>query len=149
MDVASKQLRLHCLPVIPFVLTLFRKIAWSKSGCVANITPDGNGINLRVFSRDPITGKWDLGKETALDVPHALDSLPFVHLSWSHLGNDLAIMNAAGHVMIYSCAMVLDRMTLMRADSIPQDAEMDSVVGMHWLAILPYEQKVGSDPCNQ
>lgn len=123
------------------MLTLHRKIAWSKNGCVAYITPDGYAINLRVFSRDPTTGKWDLCKDTPLEIPHGHDDLPFVHLSWSHLGNDLAVMNAAGHVMIFSCNMALDRMTYTRADASQPEAEMDAVVGLHWLAILPYEQK--------
>lgn len=99
-----------------------------------------------MFSRDPSTGKWDLGKDTLLEIPHGHDDFQYVHVSWSHLGNDLAVMNAAGHVLIFSCAMALDRMTFMRADLIQPEAEMDAVVGLHWLAILPYEQKVGVGP---
>jgi mediator of RNA polymerase II transcription subunit 16 len=119
-----------------------QKIAWSKNGCVAYITPDGHVVNLRVFSRDPESGKWDLGKDTQLEIPRGHDDFQYVHLSWSHLGNDLAIMDAAGHVSIFSGAMALDRMTFMRADLSKPEAEMDAVVGLHWLAILPYEQKV-------
>ncbi|KAF2002790.1 hypothetical protein P154DRAFT_520560 [Amniculicola lignicola CBS 123094] len=118
-----------------------QKIAWSKSGCVAYITNDGYGVNLRVFSRDSETGVWDLGKDTSLQIPHGSDDFPFANLSWSHLGNDLAVMNAAGHVMIFSCAMALDRMTFMRADLTQPESESDAVVGMHWLTILPYERK--------
>ena len=111
---------------------------------MAYITPDGYGVNLKVFSRDQSTGTWDLGKDVPLEIPHHRDEYPYVHLSWSHLGNDIAIMDAAGHVIIFSCAMALDRMTYMRADTIQPEAEMDSVVGMHWLAILPYEQRVSA-----
>ncbi|KAF2018963.1 hypothetical protein BU24DRAFT_109366 [Aaosphaeria arxii CBS 175.79] len=116
------------------------KLTWSKSGCVAYITPDGLSVKLRVFSRDPATGKWDLGKEATLDVPRQ-DDFQFVHLSWSHLGNDIAVVDAAGHVAILTCTTAMDRMSLMRADVSPSDTEMDAVVGMHWLALLPYEQK--------
>ncbi|KAF2471912.1 uncharacterized protein BDR25DRAFT_302755 [Lindgomyces ingoldianus] len=118
-----------------------QKIAWSKNGCVAYIAPDGYGVNLRVFARDPSTGKWDLGKDTPLEMPHTQEDFQFVHLSWSHLGNDLVVMNAAGHVMIFSMAMAIDRMAYMRAEVSQSEAEIDGVVGMHWLAILPYEQK--------
>ncbi|KAF2108513.1 mediator complex, subunit Med16 [Lophiotrema nucula] len=118
-----------------------QRISWSKNGAVAYITPDGYGVNLKVFSRDQSTGKWDLGKDVPLEIPHHRDEYPYVHLSWSHLGNDIAIMDAAGHVIIFSCNMALDRMTYMRADTNQPEAEMDAVVGMHWLAILPYEQK--------
>lgn len=124
------------------MLILNRKIAWSKNGTVASITQEGYGVLLKIHSRNPTTGKWELGKETSLDIPSGHDEFPFVHLSWSHLGNDLAVMNSAGHVMIFSCAMLLDRMTLTRTNQAQSEADMDPVVGMHWLAMIPYEQKV-------
>jgi mediator of RNA polymerase II transcription subunit 16 len=109
---------------------------------VAYINPDGFSVNLKVFSRDADTGKWDLRKDVPLEVPQGRDEFPFVHLSWSHLGNDLAVMDAAGRVMIFSCAMALDRMHFIRAELAHPEAEVDGVVGMHWLAIHPYEAKV-------
>jgi mediator of RNA polymerase II transcription subunit 16, fungi type len=111
---------------------------------VAYITPDGYTVNLRVFSRDPETGKWDLGKDTVLVEARSHEDAPYVHLLWSHLGNEIAVMDASGHVLIYSCQMALDRMTVTRADLTHTEAESDAVVGVHWLAILPYEQKVSS-----
>jgi mediator of RNA polymerase II transcription subunit 16 len=101
-------------------------------------------VKLKVFSRDPTTGKWDLGKDTLLDVPDRPTYFPYVHLSWSHLGNDLAVVDAVGHVMIFSSAMALDRMLFMRSDSPQPETEMDAVVGMQWLAISPYELKVSA-----
>jgi mediator of RNA polymerase II transcription subunit 16, fungi type len=124
------------------LLTANRKIAWSKSGCVAYITPDGYAVNLRVFSRDPATGKWDLSEDAQLEIPHGHDDFPYVHLSWSHLGQDLAVVDAAGHVLLFSPQMVLDKMGLQRVDPSHPEAEMDAVVGMHWLAVHPHEQKV-------
>ncbi|ORY09092.1 mediator complex, subunit Med16 [Clohesyomyces aquaticus] len=118
-----------------------QKIAWSKNGCVAYIAPDGYGVNLRVFSRDAATGKWDLGKDTPIAMPHTQDEFPFVHLSWSHLGNDLAVMDSAGHVLIFSMAIAIDRMEYRRTEISQPEAEMDTVVGLHWLAVLPHEQK--------
>ncbi|KAJ4353410.1 Mediator of RNA polymerase II transcription subunit 16 [Didymosphaeria variabile] len=117
------------------------RIAWSKNGCLAYITPDGLGVNLRVFARVSSTETWDLGTDVQLDIPHHNEEFPLVHLSWSHLGNDLAVVNAAGHVLIFSCAMVLDRMNFTRTELAQSDNEIDAVVGMHWLAIYPYEQK--------
>ncbi|KAF2686468.1 hypothetical protein K458DRAFT_198476 [Lentithecium fluviatile CBS 122367] len=117
------------------------RIAWSKNGCVAYIGPGGKTVNLKVFSRDSSSGKRDLGPDTPVEIPSGHNDYPFVHLSWSHLGNDLVIINSAGHVLVFSCAMALDRMSFMRAESGPPESDMDAVVGMHWLAILPYEQK--------
>jgi hypothetical protein len=113
------------------------------------VTPDGFGVNLCVFARENETGKWDLGTDVQLDLPQHHDEFRLTHLSWSHLGNDLAVVNEAGHVMIFSCAMVLDRMNFMRTELSQSDSEGDGVVGMHWLAIYPYEQKVLSLPCTE
>ena len=131
------------------MLTYNRRITWSKNGCVAYISPDGYSINLKVFSRDTETGKWDLGKAVPLELPQGREMFPFVHLSWSHLGNDLAVMDEAGRVMVFTCAMALDRLQFIRAELAHPESEVDSVVGMHWLAILPYEQKVGSLACKR
>ncbi|KAH9865629.1 hypothetical protein J1614_009214 [Plenodomus biglobosus] len=118
-----------------------QRITWSKSGCVAYISPDGYSVKLKVFYRDPETGKWDLGKDVPLEFPQGRDVYPLVHLSWSHLGNDLAIVDEAGRVMVFSCAMALDRLQFIPVELAHPESEADSVVGMHWLAILPYEQK--------
>lgn len=109
---------------------------------MAYISPDGYTVNLKVFFRDPETGKWDLGKDIPLEFPQGREIFPLVHLSWSHLGNDLAVMDEAGRVMVFSCAMALDRLHFVRSDLVHPESEVDAVVGMHWLAILPYEQKV-------
>lgn len=131
---------------IPFLLRTMlivsRKLSWSKNGCIARISADGYTIKLTPFARDAETGKWDLQKDVDLKVPQGRDEFPFVHLSWSHLGNDLAVMDAVGRVMIFSCNMCLDRMTHIRTEVAQPEAEVDGVVGMHWLAIHPYEAKV-------
>ncbi|RYO25542.1 hypothetical protein AA0121_g406 [Alternaria tenuissima] len=118
-----------------------QKIAWSKNGCVAYINPDGYSVNLKIFSRDPESGKWDLGRSVPLELPQGREVFPLTHLSWSHLGNDLAVTDDAGRVMVFSCAMALDRMHFTRAEVAQPESEIDAVVGMHWLAILPYAQK--------
>ncbi|KAF1840922.1 uncharacterized protein K460DRAFT_194674 [Cucurbitaria berberidis CBS 394.84] len=149
----SEHVPLHSISATPPVKGLARRvddlassgccqrITWSKNGCVAYISPDGYSVYLKVFSRDPKTGKWDLGKHVPLELPQGRDIFPFVHLSWSHLGNDLAVMDEAGRVLIFTCAMALDRLHFTRAELAHPESEVDSVVGMHWLAILPYEQK--------
>lgn len=120
---------------------LNRKITWSKNGCVAYITPDGTAVHLKVFSRNIETGNWDLGKDVTLEIPQGREHFPFVHLSWSHLGNDLVVVDAVGRVLNFSCAMALDRMPYFKAELAHPEAEADGVVGLQWLAIYPYEQK--------
>jgi mediator of RNA polymerase II transcription subunit 16 len=119
-------------------------MAWSKNGCLAYIAPGSKSVNLRVFSRDSSTGEWGLATDKPIDIPPGHNDYPFVHISWSHLGNDLAIVNSAGHVMVFSCAMVLDRMSMatLRLEHGATDQDSDRVIGMHWLAILPHQQRV-------
>jgi len=119
-----------------------RKVSWSKAGCVAYIASDGNTVNLRAFKRDPSTGRWELGKDTPLNIPHSQDGFPIIHLSWSHLGTDLAVIDSAGRLMIFAIAIVVDRMVLSRAYISDHEDEMDAVVGMHWLSISPHEKRV-------
>jgi len=77
-----------------------------------------------------------------LDIPQGHEHFPFVHLSWSHLGNDLVVVDTVGRVLNFSCAMALDRMPHIKTELAHPEAEADGVVGLHWLAIYPYEQKV-------
>ena len=121
-----------------------QRIAWSTNGCVAYITPDRYSVKLRVFARDPETGAWDLGKESTLELPAGHESFQIAHLSCSHLGNDMAVVDDAGHVLIFSCHMAVDRVSYSRTEAVQPEAEMDAVVGMHWLAIHPYEAKVSA-----
>jgi hypothetical protein len=143
--VASESIHHH--PVCPNPLIIGRKIAWSKNGSLAYISPDGYSVHLKIFSRDTATGKWGLGKDVPVQVPQGRDNFPFVHLSWNSLGNDLAITDAAGRIIIFSCAIALDRMQFVRAELAHPEAEADGVVGVHWLAIYPHEAKVSHLLC--
>ncbi|KAF2198211.1 hypothetical protein GQ43DRAFT_443542 [Delitschia confertaspora ATCC 74209] len=118
-----------------------QKIAWSNSGCIAYITPDGHGVNLKAFMRNPATDKWEFGKDTSLTLPHSQHDFPIVHLSWSHLGTDLAVINSAGRLIMFTAAFALDRMILARQHFVDQEDEMGAVVGLHWLSILPHEKQ--------
>lgn len=110
---------------------------------MAYITPDGYAINLRVFARDPSTGKWDLGPECPLELPHNRDELPLVHLSWGNLGSDLTAVDTAGHVMIFTAlTMTLGQMTFRKLELSSPEMDMNPVVGMHWLSIFPHELRV-------
>ncbi|OCK74259.1 hypothetical protein K432DRAFT_430130 [Lepidopterella palustris CBS 459.81] len=118
-----------------------QKIAWSKSGCVASITPDGRGVNFRAFFRNASDGKWVLGNEMPLKNLPAHDEFPYVHISWAHIGTDLAVLDSAGRIYIFTNAFVLGRMNLTKTHVVDQEDEMAAVVGMHWLSIIPHQQK--------
>lgn len=77
-----------------------------------------------------------------MTLPHDQAEYPIVHLSWSHLGTDLAILDAAGRLIIFSMVYALDRMSPVRTHLTEDEDEVSVVVGMHWLSILPHEKRV-------
>ncbi|KAK7727014.1 Mediator of RNA polymerase II transcription subunit 16 [Botryosphaeria dothidea] len=118
-----------------------QKIAWSKSGCVASITRDGRGVNLRAFQRNPTDGKWVLGDEAPLQIPSVHEEFPLVHVSWGHLGVDLAVVDAAGRILVYTAAQAADRMKLSREPFSDHESESNALVGLHWLPVAPQQVK--------
>lgn len=123
-------------------LTESRKISWSKSGCVASITRDGRGVNLRAFQRNPVDGRWILGDEAPLHIPSVHEEFPLVHVSWGHLGVDLAVVDAAGRILVYTAAQAADRMKLSREPFSDHESESNALVGLHWLPVSPQQVKV-------
>ncbi|OJD37608.1 mediator of rna polymerase ii transcription subunit 16 [Diplodia corticola] len=118
-----------------------QKIAWSKSGCVASITRDGRGVNLRAFQRNPVDGKWILGDEAPLHIPSVHEEFPLVHVAWGHLGVDLAVVDAAGRILVYTAAQAADRMKLSREPFSDHESESNALVGLHWLPVAPQQVK--------
>ena len=77
-----------------------------------------------------------------MKIPQAHDDFPFVHISWGHIGTDLAVLDAAGRIFIFTNMYALGRMMMTRVSTIDQEDEMGAVVGMHWLSITPHQQRV-------
>lgn len=103
---------------------------------------DGRRIDLRVLIRNPKTGEWHLNKPNRI-WPQFSDHSQVVHLSWSHMGNDLAVVDSAGRMLIYSTGFSLAQMVLIRGAVGEPDSEMNALVGLHWLSVFPHTQKVG------
>ena len=119
-------------------------MVWSKLNCIASITSDGRGVNLRCLVRDPEDGKWVLSEPTSLKLPPNHEELQFVHLSWSSMGSDLVIVDAAGRILIYTNGYALGKMQLARPSMMDQHDELGAVVGLHWLLVFPVQQRVRS-----
>ncbi|KAF2496127.1 hypothetical protein BU16DRAFT_508940 [Lophium mytilinum] len=118
-----------------------QKITWSKTGCVAAITPGGRGVELSAFHRSPSDGTWQLGEKIALAIPAASDEFPYIHVAWGHLGTDLVVIDAAGRVSIYTTIYALARMKPSKTQFANHEDEMGAIVGMHWLSLIPHQQK--------
>lgn len=126
--------RSQCIQSPP--LTQFRKIAWSKQGCIAYITQDGLRVNLRHLECRASDGKWVLSEDTPLhpvsDVhgQHAL-----VHLCWNEVGSELAVADSSGRVSIYNIAIALNSLGGQRQASFDPDDDAAQIVGMMWLNV--------------
>ncbi|KAF2460799.1 mediator complex subunit 16-domain-containing protein [Lineolata rhizophorae] len=121
-----------------------QKLAWANTGCVASITPNGQGVNLRVFQRSPKDGRWALSDESPLEMPQLQDELQLVHVSWSHLGYDLAVVDSSGRVTIFTFSfsgVLLGKMNMTRTAVMDAEDEMGALVGLHWLPTFPHLQK--------
>ena len=69
------------------------------------------------------------------DVPAAHNDRQLVKLSWSHMGNELAIVDVYGRISIYSVQFMplINRLALTRRCTSDQEDNMGAVIGLTWL----------------
>ena len=83
---------------------------------------------------DSTNGQWRLSKEHLVDgVATAHNEHQLVHLSWSHHGNDLAIVDAFGQISIYSVLIAINRLILWRRCDLDPEDHLNAVIGLAWL----------------
>lgn len=117
-----------------FNLTLPRKIAWSRLGCVAYISQDSSRVNVRHLQCQKSNGKWTLSDETPLNqVAEAHDGYALVHLCWNESGSELAIADTSGRVSIYSIPIALNSVNGARQAAFDVADDGAQIVGMMWL----------------
>ncbi|KAA8652069.1 mediator of RNA polymerase II transcription subunit 16 [Aspergillus tanneri] len=113
-----------------------QKIAWSRQGCIAYITPDSLRVNLRHLECRPSDGKWILSDETPLiPVTEAHGGHPLAHLSWNEVGSELAVVDASGRVSIYNIAIALNSLAGQRQAAFDPVDDGAQIVGMMWLNV--------------
>ncbi|KAI2769069.1 hypothetical protein DTO012A8_5909 [Penicillium roqueforti] len=111
-----------------------QKIAWSRMGCIASISPDGIRVIIRYLQCRPSDGKWVLGEESSLaPVLEAHNGTQLAHLSWNETGSELAVVDCSGRVSIYSISIALNSITGLRQASFDSGDDGSQVVGMMWL----------------
>jgi mediator of RNA polymerase II transcription subunit 16 len=79
--------------------------------------------------------------------PPMPDNHRIVHLAWSAMGNDLAVLDSAGRIMLYTTGFTLVPMVLTYTAMNDSGDEMNAIVGLHWLPVFPHTQKVGNFCC--
>ncbi|KAF5021842.1 hypothetical protein F66182_6135 [Fusarium sp. NRRL 66182] len=118
-------------------------VAWSRTGAIANITPDGQHVELRYLRRSPDDGSWELSEPTTCPFVQGAPTIPIVHLVWAGTSSpDLAVIDAVGRVIIVSFSISLNHPFIQRKwDADPTD-DIYTVVGAYWLSVAPSAQQV-------
>lgn len=110
-------------------------IAWSKTGCVAYVAPDGKSVKLAFLSYDPQEQSWSLNDRAGLDKSITSDKKhPIVSLLWSPNLMDLAIADAAGRITVVNHSyMSMNSVAILRNAADDQENDLNQPVGMYWL----------------
>ena len=74
--------------------------------------------------------------------PPLPDEHKLVHLAFSAMGNDLAVVDSAGSVLLYTTGFTLTQLGLVHTCNADSGDELNAVVGLHWLPVFPHTQKV-------
>ena len=112
-----------------------QRIAWGKLGAIASISPSGRGVDVRNLNSSPLTGRWELAKPSPIDhITSTHENQPIVHLCWSHMGSDLAVVDILGRVSIHTVYIAVDRFNCVKPVNIGDaESEVDALVGLWWL----------------
>lgn len=119
-------------------LKISRKITWSKGGCIAYISGDNCNIILKHLICDSYDGQWKLSKGYSLDdLPPVHDGGDIVHLSWSHSGSELAVVDLLGRISVFSIFITMNRLNSSRRCILDPEDHLGAVVGLMWLHTTP------------
>ena len=120
-----------------------QSVAWSKTGTIASITPDGRSIEFRFLRCHPDDGSWNLSEPTVCDIVTGTENFPLVHLAWATTGNpEIAIFDSAGRVTILVFSTAVNKSFQVRKwDADPID-DLNAIVGCYWLSLMPQGRQV-------
>ncbi len=111
-------------------------MAWSKLGCIAYITHDGQGVDVRNLLCRAGDGKWAMSGDNPVDqVSSVHEQQHLVHLSWNHTGSELAVVDIFGRISIFSILIAMNRFAISRSCVLDQEDDMGAIVGLSWLNI--------------
>ncbi|KAK9439087.1 RNA polymerase II Mediator complex subunit Sin4 [Metarhizium brunneum] len=117
-------------------------VAWSKSGTIASLAPDGLTLELRFLRCHPDTGAWELSEPTTCDLVKGTPAIPLVHLEWGTTNTpDLAVIDAAGRVALVSFAISLNHPFITRKWETDTIDDLHGIAGCYWLPVAPTNQQ--------
>ena len=89
---------------------------------------------LQHFICDPHDGQWTLSKRYTIEsIRSAHGESDLVHLSWSHVGNELAVIDAVGRVSVHQVMLAMNRLNVFRRSIQDPEDNLSSIVGLMWL----------------
>jgi mediator of RNA polymerase II transcription subunit 16, fungi type len=136
VDVASKEpVKLKSYKSL--LLMISRGVAWSKWGCIASVIGNGKNLEFRNLRCHPRDGSWDVSEPTVPPFSLSSDNIPFQHLCWSPNGTDLAAIDAAGRISIFTTSTFLNMPNLVRSGQTDPPEDLNAVIGAYWLNVVP------------
>lgn len=97
--------------------------------------PESRSVYLQHLICNPHNGQWELSSLYSIDdlgASHGESDL--VHLSWSHSGTDLAVVDIAGRVSIHAVyGAAMNRLAVSRRALLDPEDDLASLVGFMWL----------------
>lgn len=115
-----------------------RRIAYSKHGGIASISPDGTYVNLQSPRVNPSSGLWELDEPMQCSLlPATVTDAPIVHLAWAPtIQPELAVIDAFGRVCLLNLPVHLNKPSFVNRkwDLDPLD-DVHTVVGCYWLPL--------------
>ncbi|KAK1718770.1 RNA polymerase II mediator complex subunit Sin4 [Colletotrichum acutatum] len=117
-------------------------VAWSRSGSIASVSPDGKTLEARFLRSHPDNGDWGLSEPTKVDLISINPSSPIIHLAWASTASpELAVIDATGRVAILTYSITLNRPFATRKwDHDPSD-DLHAIVGSYWLPLAPQSKQ--------
>lgn len=123
---------------------MFRKLAWSRAGSVAHISPDGLKVTFRALVRDKKTGEWSLSDGGNHPIRANRDAR-YVHVEWSVSGSEVVLVDHCGRLSIHVMAYALNRFLPNTISQGTHHDDLSAVVGLHWLSVFAGVQRVSFD----
>lgn len=106
-----------------------RKIAWSKSGCIAYVTRDAKSVRVVSYPLGPDSSAITL--DTSYFHRNEGD---FVHLYWDTPGTSLAVVDSLGRISVHRSCLSLSQFNAT-GHYLPNKIDTcNAVVGMQWIS---------------
>ncbi|KZF26413.1 hypothetical protein L228DRAFT_257858 [Xylona heveae TC161] len=113
-----------------------QKVAWSKVGCIAYVTRDGQRVAIRNLRCSPRDGSWGLSHVSYIQsLPSVPEGQQVAHLSFNPPGTELAIVDVAGRITFANLVITVNRTSVVHSGLIDQVDDLGAIVGLSWLNV--------------